>query len=479
MGAAAGLFLAVLLLRGLNSWLDPAMIPVNGFALDPLVLAFTAGLTLLTSLLFGALPALAARRIDLAAALARSGRTVAGGDRRLRQALVAAEVALTVVLLAAAGLFLRNLVHLATLPPGFDPQGVLTAKASVADQRYRDPAAFQALLDRSLAAMRRIPAVQSAAFGLTVPYETPLNDYITSVDGPAAGRGDACSMTFISPDYLTTLRIPLLAGRPILASDTAASRPVALVNVAFGRHFFGAPMPLGRHFRVGSQVYAIVGIVADTLDQSNVRRTAPLGTEPIFYIPAAQVPAGLLAAANLWLQPSWIVRTSGSIGALVAPMQQALSQADPALPFSGFYSMQALRDHQLQLQRTEVALLGVLAALALLLSAVGIFALVSSLVVLRTREIGIRLALGARPGRTMLLVGRAGLVAAVVGAGTGLALAVVVLRGLRSEVYGVGVDDPLALLGSCALLLAVALVAGYLPTARIARLDPAQTLRQE
>ncbi len=187
-GAAVGLFLALLILRGLYGFLPEEMIPVGGFHLDARVLAFTFGASLITSLLFGALPALQTRRVDLRSSIAAGSQAVVGGAGRTRQWLIGAEVALTVILLAAAGLLVRTLVHLESLPPGFDPANVMTAKASLDDARYRNAAAFQSLMQKSVAAMRQIPGVQSTAVGLSVPYERGLNEPITIKDGKQAGN---------------------------------------------------------------------------------------------------------------------------------------------------------------------------------------------------------------------------------------------------------------------------------------------------
>jgi ABC-type lipoprotein release transport system permease subunit len=199
----------------------------------------------------------------------------------------------------------------------------------------------------------------------------------------------------------------------------------------------------------------------------------------MFYVPAAQFPEKGLAVVHLWFQPSWIVRTRGPIPGLAEAMQRAMADADPNLPISGFHSMEDLMQQQLETQRMEVLLLGVLAALALLLSAVGIYALVSSLVVQRTREIGIRMALGSSVERAIMEIGSSGLFASAAGLLAGAGLSFLVLRLLKNELYGVGVYDPLTLFAAPALLAFIALTASLLPALRISRIDPALTLRSE
>jgi putative ABC transport system permease protein len=485
IGAAAGLMLANAILQGLTHLLPPDMIPLGGFTLDARVLAFTVVVTLLTSLFFGALPALSARRIDLRTAIAQGSRSVSGGSRRLRSVLIGAEVALTVVLVAASGLLVRTLVHLETLPPGFDTHNVMTATASLDELRYHNGAAFQQLMTQSVAAMRSIPGVEDAAVGLSVPYQRGLNLGVHIDDGKNAGQTYGISTSYVTPGYFSTLRMPILAGRSVRSSDTSTSGLVAVVNEAFARKYYGQADIVGRHFSITmgrsakEQPITIVGVVGNVTKVQGIDWTAPLGTEPVFYIPAAQFPADALATIHMWFQPSWIVRTRGPIAGLTTEMQQAMANADPNLPISGFHSMDQLMQAELEMQRMEVLLLGVLAGLALLLSAVGIYALVSNLVVQRTREIGIRMALGSSVQRAMREIGSSGLFAAGAGLMVGVGLSLVALRVLRSELYGVGVYDPVTLIAAPLLLVLVALVASLLPVLRISRIDPAQTLRSE
>ncbi|HTX40454.1 MAG TPA: ABC transporter permease [Acidobacteriaceae bacterium] len=480
LGGAAGVGLAFGLFPVLRQLLPDVMIPIRGFTLDGRVLAFAIGVSLLTSLLFGALPAMETRRVDLRSSIASGTRSVAGGSGRVRQWLIGAEVALTVVLLAGAGLLMRTVRHLETLPPGFDAHNVIAAKASLDDARYQDAAAFRQLLRESTAAMQRIPGVEYAAVGLSAPYETFVNDYAQAFDGKRAGAGTAVSFTYVTPQYFSALRIPILAGRGLNDSDTADSQLVAVVNTSFGRRFFDDPLPLGRHFGSGKHIMTIVGVVPNVLDQTRAEMAAaPIVDEPIFYIPYTQFPGQYLQLIHMWVQPSWIVRTDGPVAGLTKQMQQALADADPGLPFSGFYSMQDLLDQQLQMQRIEVLLLGTLAGLALLLSAVGIFALVSNLVVQRTREIGIRIALGSTLGQAMRHMAASGVLAACGGVAAGLAGSFFVLRLMKSAIYGVSVYDPVTLVSVPVLLVGIAAAASVLPALRIAGIDPAETLRAE
>ncbi|HKW89070.1 MAG TPA: ADOP family duplicated permease [Candidatus Acidoferrales bacterium] len=475
VGGAAGMIVGFLALRGLLLLLPPDFLPVAQVPLDGRVFAFTVAVSLLTSILFGMLPALAVRRVDLRSAM--GGRSVVGaGSAHLRRALIVGEVAVTVVLLAASGLLIRTLVHLETLPRGFNPDGVMIAKASLDDARFHDPAAFRKLLDDSTAAMRRIPGVLDAAVGLSVPYERVLNDGVKLSDGKEAGQTVGTDVVYVTPGYFGTLRMPLLAGRVFTDSDSTNSQRVAVVNQSFTRKFYGGASPVGRY--LGKDTL-IVGEVADVPISSGLDPVAPLMSEQTMYIPAAQVPAQYLSLVHIWFQPDWIVLTGGPVRGLTEQMQSALSAADPGLPVSGFYSMSNLLARTLATQRVEVALLGAMAALALLLSAVGIFALVASMVAQRTREIGIRMALGSTIWQAMVQIGRSGASAAVIGVVLGLVLCAGTLRVIQSWLYGVGVYDAPTLAGVVAVLLLVTLTATALPTLKIARIDPAATLREE
>ena len=337
--------------------------------LDSRVLGFTLSLSLLTCVLSGVLPVLATKRVDLRSSVAGRG-VIGGGGVRLRQLLIAGEVALTVVLLAATGLLIRTLIGLQTIPPGFNPTGVITAKASLDDVRYHEPAAFRELLNESLTAMREIPGVQSAAVGLTLPYERALLDAVTFSDGNEAGQQITTNEVYVTAQYFETLQIPRLAGRTSRTRTARMPSQAVVVNQTFARKFFHQENPVGRYL---NKNMLIVGVVADTVLSSAARLnagTAPLTREETIYVPAAQlVDAKLLSLVHGFFQPSWIVRTASPIG-VPAQMQRALASADPQLPVSGFYYVKDLMAATLATQRIGVALLAAMSSLSLLLSAV-------------------------------------------------------------------------------------------------------------
>ena len=474
IGGAAGVGVGYLALRGLLSLLPDGFLPVARVPLDGRVLGFTMAVSLLTSVLFGMLPALLTRRVDLRSSMTSRGASAAHSVH-MRQALIAGEIALTMVLLAGSGLLIHSLIYLETLPPGFNPNGVMTAKASLDDARYQDPAAFQRLMRDSVAAMRRIPGVQAAGVGLTLPFERTLNDGVLLHDGPQSGKTVGTDLVYATPGFFEALQMKLVAGRTFKDSDGPNAQPVAIINATFARKFFPGLNPVGLNL---DKRTTIVGVVSDIQLESGLNPMAPLESEETMYVPAAQVDAQLLGV-HVWFQPSWVVRTAGPVEGLTEQMQQALAGVDPALPFSGFYRMSDLQTEALSMQRIEVALLSTMAGLALLLSAVGIFALVASLVTQKAREIGIRIALGSSIRQAMTHVSASGVRAAAAGLALGVVLCFIALRAMRSVLYGVRVFDAPSLLTVVGTLAAVTILAATIPALRIARMDPAATLREE
>jgi len=476
LGGVFGVGVGFLALRGLLLLLPEHFLPVARVPLDGRVMGFTLAASLLTSVLFGMLPALANRNVDLRSSMA-SRAVAGGGSLRLRQGLISGEVALTVVLLAASGLLIRTLVHLETLPPGFNPNGVLTAKASLDDIHFHDPAAFRNLLDKSTAAMEQIPGVQQAAVGLSLPYErTVITGGIAIRDGKEAGQKAMADEVYTTPDYFAVLQIPVLEGRSFTKADGPGTQRVAIVNQMFARKFFHGASAVGHYLDKDTM---IVGVVENVAMAPGIDPVAPLTSEETMYVPAAQMEARQLSLLHVWFQPSWIVRTSGTVEGLTAQMQRALASADPSLPFSGFYSMRDLLAKTLATQRVEVALLSAMTALALLLSAVGIFALIANIVAQKTREIGIRLALGSTSRQAMIHIGAPGVRASALGLIVGFILCVGALRVMHSVLYGVGVYDAPTLVSVVLTLGLVTLLATTLPTLKIARIDPAKTLREK
>ncbi len=480
MGGGLGVLVATGGLDLLLKLVPADLVPVGGISIDQRVLAFAAITSLFSCLLIGVLPALELRRMDLRSSMTAGAARIGsqGMRRRTRQVLIAGEVTLTVVLLAGAGLLIRTLVFLQTLPPGFDATNVMTAQVSLDDARYNDPIAFQRLLERSLAAMKQIPGVSSAAVALSLPFERGLNDGFHLVEGVRDDPGHMTSAAYVTPEFFSTLQIPVLAGRTFNAGDTQQSERVIIVNTSFALEYFKTTDVVGRHIRSGDDVSRIVGVVGDVTKRPGLQR-APLSTEVTYYFPATQASKGFLQLVHVWFQPSWIVRTNGPVAGVTEAMQKAMAEAEPNLPFVGFHRLSDLQSVALRQQRFEVVLLGSLAALAFLLSLIGVYGLVSNMVVQRTREIGIRMALGSTIGGAMAEIGTSGIVAVAFGLCGGIALAALSIRLIKSELYGVKTYDPVTFAAVLGLLVFAALAASFVPTKRIAKIDPASTLRAE
>ncbi len=478
IGATCGLGLAAELLQVMRRVLPDYMLPIGGFHLDARALFFVAVITLAASLLFGALPAFQARRINVQQRLSNGSRTLSGGTGRMRQVMIGAEVALTLILLAGAGLLVRTIIYLETLPPGFDPHHVLAATVSLDNAHYHDASTFHSLLRESVAALKAVPGVQNAAMGLSVPYQRGLNDGVTVVDGKRAGYGWGSSMSWVTPGYFATLHMPILAGRAFDAGDDGTSQPVAVVNTAFARKFFRIADPVGMHFKEESTIFTIVGVVPDVAKVPGMTPNAPVSYESVFYIPAAQANQRLVNLANELFQPSWIIRADGGRARIEHEVQQALVRVAPDLPIAGFYSMEEIEQQQLQTQQARVMLLSILAGLALLLSIIGVYGMVSNLVVQRTREIGIRIALGSPLQSVLLTVGLPAVKAALAGITVGLIASLFALRVLQSAIYGVHALDPLTLTAVPLLLLLLTVIASLIPSLRATRIDPVESLRE-
>ena len=479
-GTALGIYLAMLVFRFASQSVTIRNLPVGPMQVDWRVLLFAIACMGLTTVLLGVLPGLRGGSVDVRAALAGANRLVAGlHSRRLRQGLIAGEMALTVVLLVAAGLLIRTLIHLQSLPPGFSSQNVTVIKASLDDAGYGSAESVHQLFAESLAAIRRIPGVQSAAIGLAVPYERSLNESVVMADGTQAGKQQVVDYVFVTPGYFETLELPVLFGRSIRESDNASSQPVALVNETLARSYFGAVNAVGRHFKAGTATVQIVGITANVVQTPGISDAAPLTSEPTAYVPYDQQTSDGDRLVHVWFQPNWIVRTAGNTQGVNRAVVSALKSAAPNLPFSAAFTMDDFRASALSEQHLAVLLLSALAILGLLLSAIGIYGLIASLVVQQRREIGIRMALGASLGDAVVEIGRAGVNATLQGLAAGIVLSLLAARVLRNFIYGVSTHDSVTLSIVPLILMVVAFAAAFLPTLRIARIEPAETLRSE
>jgi predicted permease len=480
-GGAAGAALGWLGVKALKVLMPDSLNVWQAVELDWRVLAATACASIAAGVLFGLYPALAASRLEIRAALGEAGRAVAGGRNPWpRRLLVASEVALGVVLLVGAGLLIRTFAHLRGLNPGFDAHNVITAQLSVQDARYATSQSVNRLFEQGLARMRELPGVESAAVTISLPYERALNSGFRRLDGRHVDtESQITNMFYITPEFFRVLRIPLLRGRVFTDADSSTAAPVVVVSEAFVKMYMPGDDPLGRHLGGDGDRFEIVGVVGDIQQKSGWGDGRPLAAMPDIYMPATQVDDKFVQLVHTWFSPSWIVRSTALAQGVIAGMQRALESVDPQLPFAGFHSMEEVRYRSLAQERFQAVLLGALAGLALLLAAVGIYGLIANSVAERTRELGIRLALGATVPQAMRSVALPGVALALAGVLVGSVLAGFASQLLRHLVWGVRPGDPLTFVAVGLGLLAVAAAASFLPALRVARLNPAETLRQE
>lgn len=436
LGGAAGIAVGWGALAGLRAFGAFAFPFLETVVPDWRVLAGTIILTLLAGILFGLSPAWQATRVDLRSA--QSGtRTVAGRKRFLSLgALAGGQVALTVPLLFGAGLRLRTLLYLWNMNPGFDPQHVLSARFSMQDARYSTSAKMNLFYEKVLTRLHETPGIEAAAVSLTLPYERALN---TGVKLPGAERSVTTNLTYVSPEFFTALRIPLLRGRAFTPFDSADSAKVAIVNQAFLKRYFGDGDILGQPLSTGM----VVGIVGDVLEaRAGWGNFGPLGQVPMVYIPSTQAADKMLATIHTWFSPKWIVRSSLDGSQVSKAIEDATRSVDPLLPMAKFQSVRDLKTDALSFQRFLAALTGTIAALAMALSAMGIYGLISNLVIERRKEPGIRMALGSSVSSAVKVALQPGLMWVLGGLAAGTVAALGLERFLKSFLWGVHRPTP-------------------------------------
>ena len=477
LGAIAAC-LGVLLAWAATRAIVAADVPVpfsQKVSVDVPVLGFTVAATLLTTVLFGLAPALAAVHSGLAEYLKEGGRGAGEGVRRIRfrAALVVAEVALALLLVIGATLTIRSLARLQAVNPGFNPDSVLTADLMLPRSGYSDPARranfFRSLLDRVAAA----PGVKSAGMVSDLPFSGSKSGNDVVIEGaPAPGSGDRliAFVRTVDPGYFPTMQVRLLRGR-LLTSRDSSGPPVAVINEAMARRCWPNQDPVGRRFAPGSESrghgswFTVVGVIADM-------RSTSLAEEPDleYFFPFAMSPEPGMSLA---------VRTALDPLRLASAIRAAVYELDRNLPVSDVATLANSIAHSTSSRRFSTTLLGIFALLALALTSVGIYGVVSYSVTRRTHEIGVRIALGAARGRiAAMVVGRALLLGAL-GVAIGIAGSLALMRLLRSTLYGVSATDPVVFAAASLFLLAVSALAAYLPARRAARVDPIVALHHE
>jgi predicted permease len=481
-GAAGGVGLIVAWVVGpalLDLW-PGAGAEWRSATLDARVLLVTAALSITTGIVFGTLPAFTLDSSGLAGHLRDDGTRTTQSRRAgwIRGALVASEVALAVVLLIGAGLLVRTFVNLRSVDVGFETEGLITAQMSPNSPRFRDSAELSAFYRQGLERVRAIPGVQGAAVVSGLPVERGLNVLVHDVEGP--GGEEEMKLTdlrYVTPEYFSVMGIPIGSGRTFdVNRDVADAQPVALVNQEFARRFLGEEQPIGRHLQVYARgpMYEIVGVVQDVQEMGVGR-----DPHPVMYVPVDQAQAGFLALTHGFFPISWVLRARAGSGDVAAQVRAAIRAIDPMTPFSSFRTMDQVVAASLSTPRFHVVLISLFSGLALVLASAGIYGVMTYAVSARTREIGVRIAIGASAATIVRTVVGQGVLLAVAGVVVGLIGAAGLTRLLESFVFGVSTYDPTSFLAAAVGLLLVAVLASAIPALRAARVDPVRTLRTE
>jgi predicted permease len=444
-------------------------------SVDGTVLAFASVLSVFTGLLFGVLPAWRISRVDPATALRDGTRTATAGrgQHRLQNALVVAEVALGLVLLIGSGLLIRSFMRVLQVDPGFDRRNVLTAGLDLPGSRYTSQQQVD-FENRLIERLRALPGVQSASAGWPLPLSASGMSITFDIQGRPLPPGDRNSarVSIVQPDFFSTMRIPVLHGREFAVGDTSKSTPVVIVSESFARKFFPGEDPVGRRITPGLSdgtlkevPREIVGIVGDVRARSLTKDVAPE-----YYLPLAQA---------VVLTPKIVVRTAAEPTTLIPAVRATLAEMDKNLPLYQVRTMDDLFSRSAAQPRFQALLLSTFGAMALLLSAIGLYGLLSYVVAQRTLEIGLRMALGAPRARVLGMILRRGLLLAIAGLAIGIVCSLTLTRFVTGLLFGVKSFDPLTFVAVSAVLLLVALVASVAPAYRAAHLDPINTLREQ
>lgn len=476
-GGLLGLAFASWCLHALIALSPPDLPRIDEIALDGRVLGFTALVSMLTALVFGGVPALRLR-LNPASALRAGGRGVTG--MRLGRGLIVAEVALGLLLAIGAGLVMKSFLRLTARGPGFDTHNLLTVELSLPGSSYQNPDQarffYQSLLER----IRGIPQVSAAGAVTSLPLLSDPGDWGIRIAGREeeilpSGRKPFGDWHVASAGYFEAMKIPVVAGRTFSAEDRARGHQVVVINQAMARAYWGGRSPIGERFKMSSTmdtVYrTIIGVVADVrqdgLDQDVL---------PELFLPHSQFPNGDGSPVR---SMALVIRSSADPARFVAAIRRAVSETDPVVPIARVETMDQILAQSTSVRRLHLLVFGVFAAVALVLIAVGAYGIMSYQVHQRSRELGIRMALGAQRGQVLRMVLGQGMSAALAGVALGVAAALVLTRLIASIVYGVSVTDPGVFLLAPAVLVVVALAANVGPAIRAIRADPGVALRSE
>jgi putative ABC transport system permease protein len=476
LGCLLGLVLAGWGIQALVAISPRELVDLQGVGLNLPVLAVTLAVSLATGILFGLAPALEATRLHLNDTLKEGGKGASGQgarSRRLRGALVVAEVALALVLMASAGLLVKSFVRLQQIDTGFNTENVLTMVANLPTGKYQEGRQIVGFFRQATERIRTLPGVRAIG---TVNYLPLYGGLGTTTDftvegrpAPLPGRELYTHVRVVDPGYFGAMGIPLLRGRNFTDLEASEPKQVVLVSESLARRYFPSENPLGKRISVvmfEEPVWTeIVGIVGDVRYDSLTDEA-----EPTTYFPLPEL---------TYSSMTFVIRTTGNPGEMAPAVRRVVREIDPDQPLSAVRTMDQVMAATVGRARFNTLLLGLFAGLATLLAAVGIFGVMSYSVALRTREIGLRMSLGARPGQVLMLILKQGLVLTLIGVGLGLAGALALTRLLSGLLYGVGSTDPATFTAIALLLTLVSMIACYIPARRATRVDPLVALRYE
>ncbi|MEO8724576.1 MAG: ABC transporter permease [Acidobacteriaceae bacterium] len=472
-GGAAGIFFAWAVLKALVR-LVPEDIPrLNQVAMDAPVLWFAIAVSVVTGLLFGVLPAWRMSRLEPAQALRDGVRSTSDrGQNRLHSALVIAETAVGLILLVGSGLLIRSFIQILHVDPGFDSDHVLTASLDLPENRYSPEKTVQ-FYSQLLPRLRALPGVKFAGAAGPLPLSSDYIGVTFEVEGRPTSKADqpGAAVSVAYPGFFETMRIPVLRGRSFHDTDTRTSQPVVMISESFAKKYFPGEDPIGKRINPGISddvtrgMREIIGIVGDIK-----RRGITAEKAPEFYLPLSQCAV---------LSPTLVLRTAGDPTSLTGAVRAQVAALDKDVPLYQVRTMRDLVAASSAQPRFQTLLLTCFAVMALLLSAIGLYAVLSFMVVQRTNEIGVRMALGAQRNDVLTMVLRRGLTLAVAGLAIGLIVSFALTRLIATMLYGVKPFDPLTFAVVTCVLLVVSVIASSAPAFRAARLDPMRTLREQ
>ena len=469
-GGVVGLLLAVWGLSALLAIGEDSIPRVKEIKLDLPVLAFSLLISVVTGLLFGLLPALQASKPDLNTTLKEGSRGASGGikSNRTRSVFVIGEVAVCLVLLIGAGLMIRSFYRLLSVSPGFNPENALAVNVALSGSQYRDAAGVSNFYQQALERLSAVPGVKSASVVTALPMNGSFGSRYFGIEGrppQPPGQGFNANTNIAAPGYFATMNIPLLDGRDFDARDVKGAPDVVIINQEAVRRYWPDENPIGQRLTVEQRTRTIIGVVGNVKQSGLDIETRPEMFWPYYQLP---VPFG-----------TFVVRTTADPVGLISSVRSAMHEVDRDLPLYGIKTVDDVIGESVAPQRLNMLLLGIFAGLALVLAAVGLYGVISYSVSQRTREIGIRIALGASHQSVLRLVVSQGISLALIGVAIGIIASLFLTKLMATLLFGVSVTDPITFVAISLLLIGVTTVASIVPARRAMKVDPMVALRYE